>query len=87
MAYGAKRPMGQGSERSGDDNRARGRSAVHAATIALPRGAVITGRVSDENGDPLARVQVYTMFFAPGSTRGQRMGMNAQTDDLGHFRL
>lgn len=57
------------------------------ATIALPRGGVIAGRVTDENGDALARVQVYTLFFAPGSSRGTRGGSFAQTDDLGHFRL
>jgi hypothetical protein len=47
---------------------------------------VITGRVTDENGGPLARVQVSTLFFAPGSQRGMRTS-GAQTDDLGHFRL
>jgi protocatechuate 3,4-dioxygenase beta subunit len=61
--------------------------AFDKAVIALPRGAVITGRVTDENGEALARVQVYTLFFQPGSTRGQRMGSGGQTDDLGQFRL
>jgi len=56
------------------------------ATIALRRGGVITGRITDENGDPLARVQVYTMFMAPGG-RAQRTGGSASTDDLGQFRL
>ena len=55
--------------------------------IPLPRGGVITGRVTDETGEALARVQVYTLFFPPGSTRGQRMGSGGQTDDLGQFRL
>ena len=55
--------------------------------IALPRGAVITGRVTDENGEPLARVQVYSLFFPPGNARGMRMGGGSQTDDLGQFRL
>ncbi len=57
------------------------------AVIALPRGGVITGRVTDENAEPLARVQVYTLFFAPGSARGMRMGSGSQTDDLGQFRI
>ena len=57
------------------------------ATIALSRGAVITGRVTDENGDALSRVQVYTMLLPPGSSRPQRTGAAAQTDDLGQFRL
>ena len=57
------------------------------ASLALLKGSVITGRVSDENGDPLARVQVYTLFYPVGSTRGQRFGQQVQTDDLGSFRL
>ena len=55
--------------------------------IALPRGAVITGRVTDENGEALARVQVYTVLYATGGARGQRTGGNSATDDLGQFRL
>jgi protocatechuate 3,4-dioxygenase beta subunit len=57
------------------------------AVIALPRGGIITGRVTDENGEPLVRVQVYTLMFQPGSSRGQRTGGGGQTDDLGQFRL
>ena len=55
--------------------------------IILPRGGIITGRVIDENAEPLARVQVYTLAFPPGMTRGQRMGAGTSTDDLGQFRL
>ena len=55
--------------------------------IALPRGGIITGRVTDENGEPLVRVQVYTLTFPPGMSRGQRMGQGTSTDDLGQFRL
>ena len=57
------------------------------AIIALPRGGVITGRVVDDDGGPLARVQVYGLFFPPGSTRGQRNNGGAMTDDLGQFRI
>jgi protocatechuate 3,4-dioxygenase beta subunit len=57
------------------------------ATIALQRGGVITGRVTDDNGDALARVQVYTMFLMPGTSRPQRTGSTVSTDDLGQFRL
>jgi protocatechuate 3,4-dioxygenase beta subunit len=57
------------------------------ATIALPRGAVIAGRVTDDGGEPMARVQVYGLWFPPGSRRGQRNSGGAQTDDLGQFRL
>src|SRR3954469_4215462 len=57
------------------------------AVVALPRGAVITGRVVDDNGDPMARVQVYTMMVPAGSNRPIRSGGGGSTDDLGQFRL
>jgi hypothetical protein len=86
ISYGAKKPNGPGSNDPGQPIQlADGQNFT--AAIALPKGSVITGRVSDENGDPLARVQVYTMFYQPGSTRGQRSGQGSQTDDLGAFRL
>lgn len=86
IAYGAKRPNGPGSNEPGEPIQLADGQAF-TASIALPRGTVITGHVSDENGDPLARVQVYTLFFPPGSLRGQRAGQNVQTDDLGSFRV
>jgi len=86
IAYGAKKPSGPGSDPGTPIDLADGQTFDKAA-IALPRGAVITGRVTDENGDPLARVQVYTMTYLPGSSRAVRSGGGSQTDDLGQFRL
>ena len=86
IAYGAKRPMGP----TGDPGTAivlADGQAFDKATIALPRGAVIVGRVTDDNGEPMARVQVYTLFFPTPAARPQRTGSGAQTDDLGQFRL
>lgn len=87
MAYGAKRPNGPGSSDSGVPIELADGQRFDKATIALPRGGVISGRITDDNGDPMARVQIYTMMAIPGSTRTQRMGMGASTDDLGHFRI
>jgi len=87
IAYGAKKPNAPGSSDMGTPIQLANGQAFDKAVIALPRGAVITGRVTDENGEALARVQVYTVFFQTGSTRGQRMGSGGQTDDLGQFRL
>jgi protocatechuate 3,4-dioxygenase beta subunit len=87
MAYGGKRPNGQGSSDPGLTIDLADGQRFDKATIALPRGGVITGRITDDNGDPMARVQIYTMMAIPGSTRTQRMGMGASTDDLGRFRL
>ena len=85
--YGAKRPPTPISQDSGTPIELADGQNFGKATIGLPRGAVITGRITDDNGEPMARVQVYTMYVAPGSTRGQRTGGNAQTDDLGQFRM
>ncbi len=87
ITYGAKKPNAPGSSDPGTPIQLANGQAFEKAVIALPRGAVITGRVTDEGGDPLARLQVYTVFFQIGSTRGQRMGSGGQTDDLGQFRL
>jgi hypothetical protein len=84
--YGAKRANAPGSSDPGQPiSLADGQAFT--ATVALFKGSVITGRVGDENGDPLARVQVYTLFYPVGSTRGQRLGSTVSTDDLGNFRL
>lgn len=85
LAYGAKRPMmDPGLPIDLGDGQ-----TFDKAVIALPRGGVIAGHVTDENGEPMARVQVMGLYFAPGSTRGERRGPSgfAQTDDLGQFRL
>ena len=87
IAYGAKKPNAPGSSDQGTLIQLGEGQTFEKAVIALPRGAVITGRVTDENGDALARVQVYTVFYQPGSARGLRTGSYAATDDLGQFRL
>jgi hypothetical protein len=87
ISYGAKKPNSPGSSDPGTLIQLADGQSFEKAVIALPRGGVITGRVTDENGDALARVQVYTVYFQAGSTRSQRMGMGGQTDDLGQFRL
>jgi len=89
MSYGAKRPSGASGlpPDLGTPIELADGQVFDKATIGLIRGAVITGRVTDDNGDPLARVQVYTILFSPGSTRGVRNGGNASTDDLGQFRM
>jgi hypothetical protein len=87
-AYGAKKPNGPGSNDPGTPIDVADGQVFDKASIGLMRGAVISGRVTDESGEPLARVQLSTILFAPGSSRGIRTGGgNAQTDDLGQFRL
>jgi protocatechuate 3,4-dioxygenase beta subunit len=87
MAFGAKSSNGPGSFDPGTPITLADGQTFDKATIALPRGAVITGRVTDEDGQPLARVQVYGAIYLPGSSRASRAGAGAQTDDLGQFRI
>ena len=60
-----------------------------AANFALSRGSAITGRVSDEFGDPItgARVQVLRSQFQQGRRRLAPTANGAQTDDTGSFRV
>jgi hypothetical protein len=57
--------------------------------FSLPRGSVITGRVTDEFGDPIADAQVQAMRYQ--FTSGQRqlvsVGRAAVSDDIGQFRI
>ncbi len=88
MAFGARKSGGPMAPDFGQPIQLGEGETFNKATIALPRGAVITGRVTDETGDPLARVQVYTIAYAPGNSRGFRSGGGGSaTDDLGQFRL
>jgi hypothetical protein len=74
-------------ERSENVKLADNQSAT--VTIKLDRTGAITGRVLDESGDPVARVQVRAM--RRDTTGGRLMsiggGSFSSTDDLGHFRL
>ena len=61
---------------------------VEKIAFSLPRGGVITGRLTDDFGDPIAGAQVSAMReqFAMGSRRMFPAG-SAQTDDLGAYRI
>lgn len=84
LSFGARRPM---MDPGTPIDLADGQT-FDKATIALPRGGVIVGRVTDDGGEPMARVQVYSLLYPSGTNRGQRTGGGFnQTDDLGQFRL
>jgi len=57
--------------------------------VALPRGGVIAGRVVDETGEAVAEADVTAMRmqFQNGKRRLAPTGRNAQTNDLGQFRI
>jgi hypothetical protein len=67
---------------------------IDRVDFALPRGGVITGRVTDPLGEPVTAVSVEVMRYRymPGGKRQlvpvNRRGMfGAVTDDLGEFRV
>lgn len=57
--------------------------------MALPRGSVLSGRVVDEFGEAVADADVVAMRmqFQNGKRRLTPSGRNAQTNDLGQFRI
>jgi protocatechuate 3,4-dioxygenase beta subunit len=87
LQYGQRRPSESGTPLElGDDQ------VMDKLVIALPRGSVISGRVFDEFGEPVANAVVNAMRF--GYSAGARRflpagGQNSRdtTDDQGQFRL
>jgi hypothetical protein len=64
--------------------------SLSGLNIVLPRGSAVTGRVTDEFGDPVLQAQVQAMrvqFQPNGERRLVQSGQQAATDDLGQFRL
>ena len=59
------------------------------ADFALPRAGVITGRIVDEFGDPVAGSRVMVMRYQSfqGTRRLAPAGQGDQTDDTGAFRV
>ena len=57
--------------------------------FSLPRGSAITGRITDEFGDPITDVQVEALRyqFANGERQLVSAGRSSQTDDLGGYRI
>jgi protocatechuate 3,4-dioxygenase beta subunit len=59
------------------------------ANIALPRGGVISGRITDEFGAPVteAMISVMRRSWANGRRRLMVAGRSTQTNDLGQYRV
>jgi hypothetical protein len=82
--YGQKRPFEPGKPIEIVDGQ-----AIDNADITMPRGSVISGRITDEFGDPVADTQVSAMrsTWSNGKRRLQSAGRTATTNDLGHYRI
>ena len=83
LQYGQRRPAGRGTP----IDLAAGQM-LDKITLALPRGGVIAGRITDEAGEPAigAQVQVLRYAFGRGGRRLQPAGRGDATDDQGSFR-
>jgi protocatechuate 3,4-dioxygenase beta subunit len=82
-SYGQRRAL-----RTGTPVQLADGQQVTGADIRLPRGAVITGHVFDEDGEPLARsaVTVLRYQYAGGEKRLAAAGTD-QSDDRGQYRV
>jgi len=84
LQYGQVRPFAPGKPIELRDG-----ETLEKVDFALPRGGIVTGRVVDEFGDPMADVSVAPMRyqFVQGRRRLTGSGRQATTNDIGEFRL
>jgi hypothetical protein len=84
MSYGARRPGRPGTALVVADGQ-----IVADIDVALPRGAVLAGRLTLENGQPLSNTQVMAIPARLATAGGVRLSGSddVRTDDRGDFRL
>lgn len=85
LQFGQRRPFEGGTPVILTDGQ-----TIANANVALPRGAVISGRLTDELGEPIAGAQVQVQRYQygiDGVRRLQFAGNEDTSDDLGQFRL
>jgi hypothetical protein len=83
-AYGQTQPNSPGKPLALADNQ-----TADNINISLPRGAVITGRVTDDFGDtvPNVRVQLMRQQFRQGARTLVPGGSTVTTNDIGEYRV
>ena len=84
MRFGQRRPFEAGRPIEIADDQ-----VMERVNLVLPRGAAINGRLLDEFGDPVARARVQALRYqlVQGTRRLTPVGLTAQSDDRGAFRL
>jgi protocatechuate 3,4-dioxygenase beta subunit len=84
VQYGQTRPFEQGRQIELAD-----KQVLDKADIGLPRGSVISGRIIDEFGEPVADAMVTAMrqTWMGGRRRLVPAGRPAMTNDLGQYRM
>ena len=84
LEYGQARPFEAGKPLDIAEGQ-----ALDKIDFSLPRGSAITGRITDEFGDPVTDVQVQALRyqFVNGERQLVNAGRPSQTDDLGAYRV
>ena len=84
LQYGQRRPGESGTPLELADGQ-----ALDKLMIALPRGSVMGGRITDEFGEPVVNAAVTAMRYAfvGGARRLVPAGARDTTDDQGSYRL
>lgn len=87
LQYGQRRPLESGTPIDLAD-----KQVLDKLVIGLPRGSVISGRITDEFGEPVANAVVTALRYgyAAGARRllpGAGQNSRDTTDDQGQFRL
>jgi hypothetical protein len=84
LQYGQRRPYEAGTPVVLADGQ-----TLATLAFALPRGSVLTGRVTDEFNEPMAQAQVQVQRFQYGPDGQRRLAtaMSDTTDDRGEFRV
>jgi carboxypeptidase family protein len=84
LSYGQRRPNEPGRPLEVLDGQ-----TIEKVDFALPRGAIVTGRVLDDLGEPAENIQVALMQQRTVQGRSQLMntGRMVQSNDLGEFRI
>jgi len=84
LQYGQRRPAESGTPLELADAQ-----MLDRLIVALPRGSVISGRITDEFGEPVVNAagSAWRYAFVGGSQRLVRAGARDTTDDQGTYRL
>jgi hypothetical protein len=84
LSYGQLRPFEPGKPLEIADGQ-----TVDKVDFTLPRGGVVTGRIVDEFGEPVADAQVAPMRYVNqgGRRRLQPAGRTSMTNDIGEYRI
>jgi hypothetical protein len=92
LSFGQQRPFEPGKPLNLGDG-----EVAEKIDFALPRGSVIIGRITDEDGEPMAGARVQAMRYqylptgqrqlVPGNMGAPGNPFGIVTDDLGQFRV